>query len=73
MAHEHRRDVQDPVAERLRLGFFECTVQTVICAQASSEPAMRLAPPGEVLVKLAKGRFLRPQSFQLRIRSSTRA
>jgi len=36
MAHEHRRDVQDPVAERLRLGFLSARSKQVICARRAA-------------------------------------
>ena len=45
-----------------------------IWLQASSAPAMReVATQASLRTKESKGRLARPQSFQFRIRSSTRA
>ena len=66
--------MQDLVAERLRLGLFQLAVQTGHLRPGEQRAGDEASgTQARFWVKLPKGRFCRPQSFQLRIRSSTRA
>lgn len=67
-------DVQQPVAQRLRFGFREGAVEDEVLGPGEQvDASITTVSQAELIAKVRDGKWFRPVSLAVRMRSSTRA